>query len=171
MINTVLFRFWQTLDIFIHPWKQNCHHSQRTKGWFWTWEQFMRTVYRRDNKVLGLNINFNCLSTLVEGQHFSSRPTEFSHFWTFSLLSSPCSLYEVLLSLHNKNICFYHPLGLFAFSQQYFFFLLQNILFKGVFNESFLIQIDWQTRWHKRAPFLVPKLEKIKIKKEKIQNS
>lgn len=27
------------------------------------------------------------------------------YFWTFSLVSSPCSLYEVLLSLHNKNIC------------------------------------------------------------------
>lgn len=129
-------------------------------------EKSLWELYTAETKMLGLK---HQLSFHIN--RWASIFQQVSPFWNLSLHSSPCSLYEVLLSLHNKNKRFYHPLGLFAFSQQYFFFLLQNILFKGVFNESFLIQIDWQTRWHKRAPFLVPKLEKIKIKKEKIQNS
>lgn len=56
---------------------------------------------------------------------------------------------------NNKNTCFYHSFGLFAFlSQQYFLFLLQNRLFSKESSMSLSwFKMDWKTRWDKKKSF------------------
>lgn len=164
------------------------HHSQRIRGGSEHWGRFMLTAQQRQ-KVLGMK---HQVPFRISRWPVLSHPgPSFQSFLVFSLLSSPWSLYEVLLVLcaHTKNMCFYLPSGLHNFSEWYFFSFFKADSSQRVFSESFdskwtgrqdeikelfpkvfMLETKRKRKWHKNLceeHFLFP----FKQKKENYQHT
>lgn len=120
--------------------KQEYHHSQRTKEWFWMWKEFMITTHSRQ-RILELKHQLPfCFSRRETFFHQDPQNSVILNFLPSQLsmfiLWSPIGVKHI-----TKNVCFITlllclPSCLNSISLSFF----KTNSSQGVFNENFLIK-------------------------------